>query len=98
MVNTLRFHTKVPADLRNALQWYESISPELASQFRIRVNEAWDRIAAQPLASPLAFDNIRFCRLEQFPYIILFQPQANQILVIGVFHGASDPTMWSERA
>ncbi|REJ69829.1 MAG: type II toxin-antitoxin system RelE/ParE family toxin [Planctomycetota bacterium] len=94
----MRFHPDVVSDLREAIRWYGEISAPLANRFRKRVDASFQRIAENPDLYPRAFDSVRFCRLRTFPYLVLYRSINDIPHVLGVFHGASDPTKWRQRA
>jgi len=98
MADRLRFHPLVTSDLRDAIRWYDGISTRLANRFRDLVDARFDQISERPESFPLAFDDVRFARIQRFPYLLLFRESEDVIHVLGVFHGASDPAKWRRRA
>jgi hypothetical protein len=98
MADPLRFHPLVASDLRDAIGWYDGISVGLGNRFRMLVDSRFDDIAERPESFPHAFDDVRFARVQRFPYLILFRETQDVIHVLGVFHGASDPGKWRQRA
>jgi plasmid stabilization system protein ParE len=98
MAKPLRFHPRIASDLRGAIQWYDDISGELAARFRAAAHSCFDQISDQPGRFPLAFEEVRFARLERFPYLVLFRDRLSSVELIGVFHAASDPEKWRRRA
>lgn len=97
MAERLRFHPLVPEDLRQAINWFDDISSELGNRFREMVDSGFDDIEASPAVFGQAFDDIRFARVHRFPYLILFREVGQSILILGVFHTASDPEKWRQR-
>lgn len=98
MVDRLRIHPLVPSDLREAIDWYDNISLSLGNRFREMVDARFDDIARYPDHFGHAFDGIQFARIDRFPYIVLFRDMGDVVHVLGVFHGASDPEKWRQRA
>jgi len=97
MADRLRFHRLAPDDLRDAINWYDEISVELANRFRGSVESCLDKVDAHPEAFAVAFDDVRFARIERFPYLILFREDRDTVHVLGVFHSASDMEKWRHR-
>jgi hypothetical protein len=97
MPDRLRFHPSVVDDLRQAISWYEKISPALADRFRSEVNERFDEVADRRQFFAWAFTGVRFAKVRKFPYLVLFQEQTEVVIVLGVFHSASDPEKWRRR-
>ena len=99
MASRLRCHLRVPADLIEAIAWFERRSTGLGDRFRAAVDARFDDIERDPELFPRAFDDLdfRFVRVRRFPYVVLFQVRGEFVFVLGVFHSASDPTKWRER-
>ena len=98
MAEPLRFHPDVAGDIQTAVGWYTEKSVDLANRFRDALNQGFDRIVENPEMHPVAFDDVRFTRLRTFPYLIQFRIRNDLPFVLGVFHGASDPSTWMQRA
>jgi hypothetical protein len=100
MAKRLRFHPSVPADLTDAIAWYDKRSPGLGNRFRAAVDARLDDILESAEIFPRAFDDLdfRFVRIPHFPYLILYRIRKDIISVLGVFHTASDPAKWRSRA
>jgi len=98
MAERLRFHPLMVSDLRNAIRWYDDISVELGNRFRKSVDGRFDAITQRPESFAFAFEEVRFIRLRRFPYLVLFRLHQNAIHVLGIFHSASDPERWRQRA
>jgi plasmid stabilization system protein ParE len=98
-VAKLRFTRWVPADLVDAIAWYDGISPRLGDRFRLAVDAAFDAIQESPQGFPVAFADlrIRFYRLRRFPYLVLYRVDESAIVIVAVLHGASDPEKWRRR-
>lgn len=97
MTPKLIFAPGVPDDLLVALEYYDSISPELANRFRANVNRRLRDIAVEPEIFPFDVPPIRFARIAQFPYLIFFVDKPTFVSVLAVLHGSSDPDKWRQR-
>ncbi len=98
MAERLRFHPLVAADLRNATRWYDDISIDLGNRFRSHVNARFDDVAERPETFAVVFDDVHLARIQRFPYLVLFRTVGDSIHLLGVFHSASDPAKWRQRA
>lgn len=100
MARELRFHPSVVTDLSDAIGWYEDRSVGLGDRFRAGVDARFDDILDTPELFPRAFDDadFRFVRVRRFPYLVLYRIQDETMLILGVFHSASDPAKWRRRA
>lgn len=98
MANRLRFHLDVDGDLRDAIAWYQQISPRLANRFRDSVDATFDKIETDPLLYSIVFDDVRVVRTIAFPYLVHYRIRHDSTFVLGVFHGATDPKKWRARS
>ena len=95
---SLRFHPKVESDLRDSIGWYAGISAELANRFRGMVNSSLDDVTKHPASYPIVFDDVRIHRVRTFPYLVQYHVVNDIPYVLGIFHSASDPDKWRQRA
>jgi len=100
MAEDLRFHPSVVSDLSEAIAWYDERSEGLGDRFRAAVDARFDDILEGPERFPRAFDDLdfRFVRVRRFPYLVLYRIRKDAVIVLGVFHSASDPAKWRRRA
>ncbi|MDY0165193.1 MAG: type II toxin-antitoxin system RelE/ParE family toxin [Thermoguttaceae bacterium] len=100
MARHLRYHPQVADDLSAAIDWYEARSTGLGWRFRAIVDARFDDIARMPEVFPQAFDDadFRFARVPKFPYLVLFRIREQTVFLLGVFHSATNPAKWRERA
>ena len=81
VAHRLRFHSAIPDDLVNALDYFEGVSHTLANRFRDSVDKRLDDIA----------------KIDRFPYLIFFAVKSGFALIIAIVYGASDPNKWRSR-
>lgn len=63
----------------------------------LRAEEVFERIRHAPQAHAVVQDGIRRALLRQFPYVVYYRDDPDQIAVLAVPHGRRDPTSWQER-
>jgi len=85
------------ADVAEAYDWYELQQAGLGDEFLRCLEDAYTRIAAQPLHYPVRFDSFRRILLRRFPYAIYFEYNAAAIYVCYVFQCAQDPGKLARR-
>ena len=86
------------SELTDAQDWYENERPGLGRRFRAAVDDAVQRIRANPLQFPAVYLGVRRALVRQFPYALLFVMEPDESLtVIGCFHGSRDPLVWQRR-
>jgi len=85
-------------DIEDAVKYYSEIPAEnLDNRFLKQLKDGLNKITKKPLHYALKYKQIRIYNLKNFPYQIHFSVEENRILVLGVFHGKSDPKSWEER-
>jgi plasmid stabilization system protein ParE len=92
----IRLLRKAVADLDEAIAWYESRDLRAAERFRQEVNAALDRISALPESYPLSDWQHRLCLIRKSQYIVVYRydPDENEVIVVGFPHGKRDPKKW----
>ncbi len=89
--------TEAQTDFDEAFDWYEAQRPGLGIDFAAEVQRVFDRISANPLLHGTVLQDVRRAIVRRFPYSILYRVEATQILVLAVFHGKRDPSVWQGR-
>lgn len=82
------------ADLKEALSWYEERHPYLGSRFALAAEEAVSAISETPLRFAVVYKKCRRAGVRRFPYGLIFQVEADRIVVLACFHGKRDPRRW----
>jgi plasmid stabilization system protein ParE len=85
------------AEFDEAFDWYEQQRAGLGVDFVARVQEVFDRISDSPEFYEQVFLNVRRGIVHRFPYLVLYQIEENQVLVLAVFHSKRDPKIWQTR-
>ena len=80
-----------------AFDWYEARRAGLEVDLAVRVQEVFDRIAANPQIHGTVFQDIRKAVVRYFPDCVFYREEAAQVLVLAVFHSKRDPSIWQAR-
>jgi plasmid stabilization system protein ParE len=91
------FHPEARAELDAAVAWYEDQRPGLGRQLLAAVREAFDRIASNPATWPRATPRSQQYRLKRFPYRVVYQVRAEQIVILAIMHVRRSPGYWRRR-
>jgi hypothetical protein len=94
----IRFLRPARRELADAVRYYNVEQAGLGDAFR---NEAWatlQRIREFPLAWQVLGDAMRRCQMQRFPYGVIYEPQAAEIIVVAVAHLHREPMYWQGRA
>ena len=94
---TVRFLEIAEVELDQAIQWYAAQAPGQGDAFLIEVLSAADRITHFPEAWQQLDNGIRRCRLNRFPYGLIYTIDNGDILVLAVAHLHRQPDYWRDR-
>jgi hypothetical protein len=94
---TIRFLEIAEIELDRAIHWYRAQAPGLDSAFLIEVLSAADRIERFPVAWHPLTEGVRRCRLNRFPYGLIYTIDNGDILVLAVAHLHRRPDYWRDR-
>lgn len=86
-------------DLAEAFDYYQDARQGLGVEFIEEFRRAVDRILQFPFGWAPLDDVYRRCRLNRFPYGVIYRcdPQANQIIVVAISHLSRRPGYWRGR-
>lgn len=93
----IRLIPEAKFELESAVEWYESQRPGLGIAFLDAVKKRLLGIAATPQMHTIVYKEVRKGVVRKFPYIIYYREQADELLVISIFHTAQDPAIWQSR-
>lgn len=84
-------------ELDQAIQWYAAQAPGLGDAFLIEALSAVERIARYREAWQELDRDVRRCRLNRFPYGLIYAVEDGDILVLAVAHLHRRPGYWRDR-
>ena len=94
MARERRFHPQFATDLISATSYYKDISDSLVQRFQSAVADRFEAISDRADSFGSVDGEFRGCMLLQFPYLILFRIEKEFVVLIGLFHVASDRSGW----
>jgi len=94
---TIRFVEIAEAELDDAIQYYERDAPGLGEEFLAEVVLGGNRITEFPDAWQQLEAGLPRCRLNRFPYGLIYTQRGDTIVVLGVAHLAREPQEWWSR-
>lgn len=97
MTKPVRLLPAARAEFDEAVDWYEQRGTGLGATFLARVRSAFDRISLDPQRHAAIHHDFRKILVPNFPYIVLYREDLDEILVISVFHTSRDPSIWRAR-
>jgi len=69
----------------------------LGIDFAERMQEVFDRIAANPLLHAVVMADVRKAVVAKFSYCIYYRSDDTRVEVLSVFHTSRDPSIWQSR-
>jgi len=84
------------ADIRAARRWYEERRKGLGTAFELALEATLSRLQRMPEAHPLVLPPFRRAVIRRFPYEVFYR-DADDIVIVMVFHTAQDPARAIER-
>lgn len=97
MIRRVVIRPEAKQDLRDAKEWYQSITVELGAGFGRRFEEALALVQEHPLAFRTVFRTFRRVLFHQFPYAIFYHAGKESIVVVAVLHQARDLELLRQR-
>jgi plasmid stabilization system protein ParE len=93
----LVFLPEAQEEFDEAVDWYEEQRVGLGDEFIDSVDDALDLILENPRLYEVVHDPVRRAVVRRFPYSVIYEIQAEQILIVAVFHDRRDPAVWRSR-
>lgn len=91
------YHPEALSEYAAAASFYEERRQGLGAEFVDEVEMAVQRVLAGPGRWPRIEPDIRKCRLNRFPYGLLYAEEAGAIKIIAIMHFSRKPGYWRER-
>jgi plasmid stabilization system protein ParE len=85
-MNTVRFRKRAEADLREIVQWYDTVAPHVTGAILADIYRSIDQLTAYPRSGE-AVPGQSFRRIvtRKYRYRIVYAIAPRQIVVIGIF-------------
>ena len=93
----IRYLAVAREEIREAAEYYAAISPDLGAGFRRELRQLMRLVTTMPLAWPASRPGTRKCLLTRFPYLVIYAPLPNELLVLAVGHQHRRPGFWRDR-
>ncbi len=91
------FHPDARAEFFESTLYYEAQQQGLGIRFRAAVQEGAQKIQSRPQLYPIIEDDVRQCRVQRFPYGVIYRIRGDAIQIIAVMHLHRKPGYWRER-
>ena len=97
MAKTIEYVGGSRVDFDESFDWYAKHSVGAAIGFASAVDEAIDKIVANPSQFPSTFGGCRYCALNRYPFRIIFRDEPDRFVIIALAHAKRRPGYWHER-
>jgi mRNA-degrading endonuclease RelE of RelBE toxin-antitoxin system len=89
----LRFHPRFVHELEAAISYYDDQSKKVGANFKSATNKQLKLIKKAPHSRSVRYDDVRFARIEKYPYAIHYSIDArnNCVLVYNILCDHRDP-------
>ncbi len=94
---TFEFHPEARIEFIEAIAFYEESREGLGLRLSREVYATINRITLGPTAWPRISENTRRCFTRRFPYGVVYEIRADDILIIAVAHSSREPFYWRDR-
>ena len=91
------FHPEALAEADAAAGFYDERTKGLGLRFVTEMTEAIDRVRMNPSIYRKVESDVRKCRIQHFPYAIVFREGGTEIEIIAVMHLRREPAYWKRR-
>lgn len=92
-----KFLTPARAELREIIAYYNQQRDGLGQEFALELRQTLLRMKHYPLAwSPLS-PRVRRCRVNRFPYSVIYEVRNDLLLIAAVQHHSKEPDSWRNR-
>lgn len=91
------FHPQVRRDVLEVLQYYRTVSPELADEFQNEFRATIAKAVGNPNRYHLIDGGFRRANLKRFPYHVLYETHHEAIRIMIVRHNKRHPDFGRER-
>lgn len=85
------------AEVREIIAYYNQQREGLGLEFSSELKQALLRMKHYPLAwSPLS-ERVRRCRINRFPYSVIYEVQKDALSIVAIQHHSKEPLSWRKR-
>lgn len=91
------FFPEAIAELEEAFRFYEARSPGLGHDFRSEARHALDLVREHPRAWKPVGGGLRQCKLNRFPYALIYGVDKERVIVVAVAGLRKKPGYWRQR-
>jgi plasmid stabilization system protein ParE len=84
-------------EFHEAYDWYELQRAGLGEEFARAVHAGIELICRHPEIFPVTVDPLRRALIRRFPFELIYEITAQEIVIYAVFHCSRHPERWRQR-
>jgi len=88
------YHPLFDRDVIEAAEWYDDRTDGLGDAFVANVAQAVNEVVTSPERFGKVSSELRYSRVQRFPYLVLFDYCDVELLLLGVLHTARSIQKW----
>lgn len=97
MAKPIEYLRDARIDFDQSFDWYGERSIGAAIGFASAVDDAMDRILADPGRFPKIQGDCAYCPLKRYPFRVVFRDEPGRLVVIAIAHAKRRPGYWHDR-
>ncbi len=97
MNSKVKFHRLAIQEMEQSFRWYRKRSVRAAARFLTAIDDALERIVADPDSLPTTVGKCRRCTVDRFPFDIIFRSSNDVVFVVAVAHDKRRLHYWRRR-
>ena len=99
---TTRSFPEAERDIIDASDYYDQLQADLGDDFVTEARNAIARVTAQPrlygqVSPPVRGRDVREAPVRQFPYKVVYEVTATEVIIVAVVHVRRDRRRWRPR-
>jgi plasmid stabilization system protein ParE len=97
MAKAIEYLRGARVDFDESFDWYAERSVDAAIGFAAAVEEAIDKVIADPRRFPSTHGRCQYCSLRRYPFRLVFRDEPDRLVVVAVAHAKRRPGYWHAR-
>lgn len=93
----VKFHPEAESEMIEAARFYGDKQQQLGKRYLQSIKQATDKISLNPQIYKVIETDIRLCRVNTFPFALVFREMPDWVEIIAVMHTRQKPGYWRKR-
>lgn len=91
MPYSLQIKEEAKKEIVDAAHWYAQITKGLEIRFINQLEAVFNIILNNPKTYKRIYKHFRQAALKKFPYVVVYEYEANSVIIYSVFHASQHP-------